>query len=124
MLKLSDEVSIQILQIWSDDPTATKNGPAHTLSLFFKTLGWTKRPDSWICDRVGDTPFDFLHPSNSFALQEINRSMNFQLTTKTTTSRKDLADLRGKHINIDATTCLYPENRKFHKSAKLDDLKS
>ena len=49
--------------------------------------------------------------------------MNLQLTTKNTISRKDLSDLGGKHINIDATTCLYPDNKKFRKYAQLDNLK-
>ena len=90
MMILSIELTNQVSNNWNNDISHTKNGPAHTLSLIFSMLGWTKRQNSWICDRENDIPFNFLHPSYSYAQQEIQRSMNLQLTKKNTISKKSL----------------------------------
>ena len=88
-------------------------------------MGWTKQPASWICHREHDIPIDFLHPSDTFIRNEITRSVKWGLTNNIPYDRKDLADLRGKHIDTEATTCLYKPNiKKYKKSIGIKELRT
>ena len=105
MLISSSELPTQVLNMFDDAKDNSNNGPAYMLAQIFKTLGWTKQPNFWLCDRENDTTINFMHASKKFMHNEISRSMRWSLTNNIPINREDLNDLRGNHIDVAATTC-------------------